>query len=110
MTTHNVAYTTPAAGENLLEGYNVAISPRWRKLMKIGFIGGAAIADGEIQIQVGSKIIGDIFNCAITDTILPEHIFPVGGEFIPPYTPLSVVVIASTGADNYTLYLDIKDM
>lgn len=92
MVVHNVSYTTPADGTNLLEGYNVALSNRWRQIMKVGFIGGANIADGHLQISIGSKIVVDIRNCANTDVILQEHIFPEGGDKIPPSIPLSAVL------------------
>ena len=103
MTVHNVQYTTPADGTNLLEDYAIGMSNRWRKLMKVGFIGGAAIADGHLKIYVGSKVIVDMRNCAITDTILPDaHILPVGGEWIPPRTQLIAELVDGTGADDYT--------
>ena len=55
MVIHNEAYTNPAAGDNLIEKYAVRISNRNRVLQKVGFVGGAAIADGSITITVGSR-------------------------------------------------------
>ena len=60
MTLHNEAYTTPSVGDNLLEDYAVRISNRKRVLTKIGFVGGSAVGDGEIEIYVGSTKVTTI--------------------------------------------------
>ena len=78
--------------------------------MRVGWVGGAAIADGEISIFVGSTKVANMFNNDAGDTVLQNLAMPVGGIWIPRGVQLSVLVESSTGADNYTLLLDIKDM
>lgn len=109
MTVHNEAYTTPSVGDNLLEDYAVRISNRWRRIDKLGYVGGSAIADGEIQVFVGSTLVGEVRNNDAGDVATADLILPFGGVFIPPGVQLSVMVTVAAAA-NYTLFLDIKDM
>ena len=62
MTIHNEAYTTPAVNDNLLESFAIRIAPRWRTIHKLGFVGGAALCDGEVELFVGSTKVAVMRN------------------------------------------------
>ena len=108
MTLHNEAYTTPSVGDNLLEDYAVRISNRKRVLTKIGFVGGSAIGDGEIEVYVGSTKVAVVRNNDAGDVVTNDMILPAGSIFIPKGVQLSVMV-TTVAAANYTLWLDIQD-
>ena len=78
-------------------------------IQKVGYVGGSAIADGEVQIFVGSTLVGELRNNDDGDVATGDLIMPFGSVFVPRGVQISVMVTVAAAA-NYTLFMDIKDL
>ena len=110
MVLYNEEHTTPSVGDNLLEKTAVRISNRNRVIMKLAYTGGSAIADGEVEIYVGSTKVANLRNNATTTNYVEnDNIWAAGQIFVPRGVQVSAVVTVAAAA-NYNLLIDFKDM
>ena len=96
----------PGVGDNLLSGTPDSISHRWRAIAKIGFVGGAAVADSEIEIFFGNKKVGNLYNNDAGDAFNNDLIWPFGTDVrIPPKTPV-IINLALDGGGQMNVAID----
>ena len=100
----------PAVGDNLLSGTDILVCDRPRVLKHLGFVGGAAVVDGEIEVFAGSVQIANMRNPDAGDAMMKQFLFPVPGRVrIPAGIPLTVECTA-LGAGSYTLAIDLQEV
>jgi len=92
-----------AVGTNLLAGNRVQISPNFRRVKRLGFVGSAAIGDASVDLFYGSEYIGTFFNTTAGASKIPTNdtdmLLIADERLAVPGEPLNLLV-SDAGATN----------
>jgi len=105
------SYTTPVVGQNLAEDRIWQSSKSARRIVKIGFTGGSAVYDGQIEVFYGQEKVINIYNnsTAATPQIKPLALWNSTNKRCRANGDINVEVVTATGSHDYYLFVDIRE-
>ncbi len=97
------AAAASAVGTNLMAGHRAQMTPRYRRVTRLGIVGSTNPGDASVDLFYGSSYIGTFFNTTGGANLIPldaKDMVPVPTNMImEPNEPLNVL-ISDAGAGN----------
>jgi hypothetical protein len=110
MPTVSVAAATAVVGYDLAQDEVWRISGRARVIRNIGVTGSAAAGDSEVELLVGSVLVGNYFNLT-TGFPTRDHMVGTGrgGVNVPPGEPITIRVQDAPSSNPLNITIDISE-
>lgn len=108
------ATAASAVDTNLMAGHRLQISPRFRRVRRLGVVGSAAVGDAAVDLFYGDTFIGRFYNTSAGASLIPldaKDMMPVVSRYaLERNEPLNLL-ISDAGATNILVVtLEIEEM
>jgi hypothetical protein len=102
--------TTTVAGANVANGQKwQREGKRWRKIVRMGLVGSAAIRDTTVSIFYGSEQVAKLYNVVTAAGFTKLKLFwHTSALKCPPGTDINVIVDDPPNTSSAWLYLDLR--